>query len=370
VRIRATDAVGDERRDEDRDGQTPAAPEPTSRIDPAAPSGRPLEDPRDEPGPGTDVVEYAQYRSVGRRPPSYSPEPGAPAPSADGGALIPDSAVDGFSVGALTVRGASVKGDGHRAGGLPRQDAMALCVLGRGCAGADRDVVAVFVADGVGSALRSHLGAAAACAAAVELCVALRDDLAEALARDDRDLLLYQFVHIADATAERLRGLAAQHGIAPEAVATTLRALLVPIDRGNRLRAAFWVGDGGTFRLRGEGWESVDPGAGTAPLLAASQAGTVVHSTATAALPDGASALRAAFWCADPGETAVVCTDGLSEPLKDRDFAALLEKDWAAESAPGTVRFLWQAQNRLRSYDDDRTVVCIWERGVASLPAG
>ena len=370
MKIRATGAVGDERRTEDRDERTPTAPEPTARIDTAAPPGQPLEDPRDEPGPGPGAVEYAQYRSVGPRPPSYSPEPGAPAASADGGALIPDSAVDGFSVGALTVRGASVKGDGHRAGGLPRQDAMALCVLGRGRAGTERDVVAVFVADGVGSASHSHLGAAAACAAAVELCVAPRDEVAEALARDDRDLLLYRFVHVADGIADRLKDLAAQHGVSPRAVATTLRALLVPIDQGNRLRAAFWIGDGGTFRLRGKGWEPVDPGDGEASLLAASQAGTAVHSTATAALPDRASALRAAFWHADPGETAVVCTDGLTEPLKDREFAALLEKDWAGAPAPGTVRFLWQAQNRLRSYDDDRTVVCIWERGAASLPEG
>jgi serine/threonine protein phosphatase PrpC len=357
---------------------------------------KPLEsmsaDPRDDPEPGSDGA-FAEYRSVGRRPPSYSPEPGAPAAVADGRVLIPDSAVDGFSVGALTVRGASVKGDGHRYGGLPRQDAMALCALGSGGAANGHDLVAAFVADGVGSASHSHLGAAAACAAAVELCATHRDDLVKAMGRADRHLLLYQFVHIVDATAERLRALAAQHGLPPEAVATTLRALFVPIEQGNRFRAALWVGDGGTFRLRGRGWEPAGAGGGNGGRArhgggpadsvgdsgdraassrspASDPAGAVVHSTATAALPDGASALQAAFWRADPGETAVVCTDGLSEPLKDRGFAALLEQDWAAAQAPGTVRFLWQAQNRLRSYDDDRTVVCIWERGVPSSPAG
>jgi hypothetical protein len=41
-----------------------------------------------------------------------------------------------------------------------------------------------------------------------------------------------------------------------------------------------------------------------------------------------------------------------------RDF---LGSGWGKGAAPGPADFLWQLQYRVKSYDDDRTAVVLWE---------
>jgi serine/threonine protein phosphatase PrpC len=143
-------------------------------------------------------------------------------------------------------------------------------------------------------------------------------------------------------------------------LATTLRVALVPTS-GSRYRASFNVGDGDTYRLVGNTWESSDE-----TKSISNQAG--VHSTAVHTLPGQSEMLRFKMWQAEQGEVLVVCTDGLSNPLRDEEFAGHLAKEWFREP-PGTIRFLWQMQSRLRSYDDDRAVACVWETRPSPPPA-
>src|ERR1700760_1040742 len=83
-----------------------------------------------------------------------------PRPAA-GPTYRPDTIADGWSTGSLTVRLASVRGYQHRHRGQPRQDDVA-AVHDPGTG-----AVIFAVADGVSSAPQSHLGATAACRAAI-----------------------------------------------------------------------------------------------------------------------------------------------------------------------------------------------------------
>jgi hypothetical protein len=167
-------------------------------------------------------------------------------------------------------------------------------------------------------------------------------------------------VHVIDEAAMAITAEAVRLSRSSRELATTLRAVLVPTDPEVRARLAFSIGDGATLCLAGGAWKPVRPGIGD---------DAEVHVTATAVLPLQPEDLSVDMWTAKPGETTVVCTDGFSEPLRDVEFAALISGDWGQEEVPGVMRFLWQAQSRLRSYDDDRTVICIWERSTTS-PVG
>jgi serine/threonine protein phosphatase PrpC len=302
--------------------------------------------------------EFSRLRHVGQKPPSYSAQPsGAVDARKDvAGAVIPDTVVDGFAVAGLVVRAASIAGDSHRYGGEPRQDALAVVALGPG----NRGLVLAVVADGVGSQPHSHVGAEAACKATVAALASRADDVEAALRGGLRDRLYFEVVHVIDEVATAIGTEAARLGKPGRELATTLRAVLVPTDPEVRVRLAFSVGDGATLRLAGNAWKPVRP---------RSDDDAGVHSTATAVLPLQPQELSVDLWIADPGETTVVCTDGLSEPLRDAQFAELLSGDWSQEEVPGMMRFLWQAQSRSRTYDDDRTVICIWESSSTS-PAG
>ncbi|MFD9124466.1 protein phosphatase 2C domain-containing protein [Kitasatospora sp. NPDC059571] len=308
--------------------QPPHRPEPAVR----------LPQPPEAPGPAPHT---------GRRAPAYAPEPG---PLTDAGpdpfgTQVPDTVVDGGTVGAATVRAASVRGDAHRYHREHRQDTVLLAGIG--------ELALLVAADGVGSARFAHRGSAGACRL---LAGALRPNaelLAAALAAGDRD----GFNHIAGMAlgrvAERLADEAANAGHAPADYATTLRALLVPTDPQVHARGFFAVGDGGLFRLRAGAWASLDGAPGAGPVL----------DTSTEALPvnPGMPRIRLITDGA-PGDVLVLCTDGLAGPLaRERDVQRFLAEQWGRGSVPGLAEFLWQAQIRARTYDDDRTAVCLWE---------
>jgi serine/threonine protein phosphatase PrpC len=302
--------------------------------------------------PAEFPIEFSAYRHVGPKPPSYRPEPSAAVDACQDveGAVIPDTLVDGFTVGALIVRAASIAGDAHRYDGVPRQDALATAVLGP----PEHGLVLGVVADGVGSQRYSHVGAAAACKAAVTALVPRSGAIEAALRGGLRDRLHYELVHIADEVAAAIEAEAGRIAGSGEELATTFRAVLVPTDPKVRSRLAFSVGDGATFRLAEGGWTRIRP--------ESTDDNGQVRDNATAVLPLHSAELRVDVWAGDPGDTIVVCTDGFSNLLGEKDFASTLAEDWGIAEVPGMMRFLWQAQSRLRGYDDDRTVICIWER--------
>ncbi|WP_406372387.1 protein phosphatase 2C domain-containing protein [Streptomyces sp. NBC_00647] len=289
----------------------------------------------------------------GPKPPLYAPEPlELPSVRQDPtAALTPDMVVDGAGYGALTVRAASVRGDSHRYQGEPRQDSLAVVRLG--APGAE-GLLLLAVADGVGSAARSHVGSQEACRlAAIELD-SLSAELSEALRSGDQP----RFAVLADTAVGRVATLLAhrarEHGDDPAAYATTLRALLVPLDLRVRTRGFLAVGDGGTALLRDGAWNLslTDP----------EHDGDGMIDTRTAALPHGHRARARLLAPALPGDVLVLCTDGLSTPLAgDAGMRDFLGSGWGNGTAPAPADFLWQLQYRVKSYDDDRTAVVLWE---------
>ncbi|MEO3766121.1 protein phosphatase 2C domain-containing protein [Streptomyces sp. B8F3] len=300
------------------------------------------------------------------RPPSYPPRP-LGLPSVHDGdplaAVLPDSVVDGAELGPLTVRAASVRGDSHRWRGECRQDALGVTRLGPAAAGggagpqdfAGSDgLLLLAVADGVGSAPLSHRGAHAVVACAARQLDGAAAEWAAALRTGDGA----RFQALADeAVAAAAAELRASIDAPATAYATTFRALVVPLDPAVRVRGFLGVGDGGLFRLRDRGWWNLDH-----PATAA--AGSGVIDTRTAALPDAYQQVSARLLePSEPGDVLVLCTDGFSGPLAgEKEFREHVAEQWGhTAGVPQPSDFLWHAQTRLKSYDDDRTIICLWE---------
>ncbi|MEV6972901.1 protein phosphatase 2C domain-containing protein [Kitasatospora sp. NPDC093806] len=324
----ANDQYGDEQSGDEQYGADPSV---------AGPAVRPAS-PREQ---GTPLPH------VGRKPPAYPAEPtDIPAVGTDlFGALLPDTVVDGGRFGPVTVRAASVRGDSHRYAAECRQDAALVTRIG--------DLLLVAVADGVGSQPYSHHGSNGI----VRLLAKQVAGRAETLLAQLRAGAEAEFAmltgQIVAAAAVELAQEATQRGLPPKAYSTTLRALLVPADPDLRVRGFVAVGDGGLLRLREDEWSDLDAGDEDGALI----------STGTHCLPEAYEHVRARL-LADtlPGDLLVLCTDGLSLPvLKERELRDFLRAHWGGAEIPGLADFLWQAQVRVRSYDDDRSVVCLWE---------
>ncbi|GAA3636650.1 protein phosphatase 2C domain-containing protein [Streptomyces chitinivorans] len=292
---------------------------------------------------------------TGKRPPTYPPHPLRP-PSIRGGddfaAFSPSVLLDGATVERLTVRAASVRGDSHNWEGTCRQDAMTVTRIGP----PEAEMLLLAVADGVGSAKYSHIGSYRATRqAAVHLDREAEGIHAALCARDAVKLSALANKAIAGAVAELRDGWerTARYENRPYAdgdYATTLHVLLVPTDPRVRDRVVFGVGDGGLFVLRDTYWHHGTP------------AGEGVIDTRTEALPHAYSTVESTLLRTVPGEVLLLGTDGITNPLtqKDPEFAQRLAHAWGG-AAPSLSDFLWQAQTRAKSYDDDRTVVCVWE---------
>ncbi|MGW2784879.1 protein phosphatase 2C domain-containing protein [Streptomyces populi] len=301
---------------------------------------------------GAVPVLGAPFHS-GPKPPLYAPEPLElpPVRQDPAAALTPDMVVDGAGYGALTVRAASVRGDSHRYQGEPRQDSLAVVRLG--APGPD-GLLLLAVADGVGSAARSHVGSQEACRLAAMELEGVSAELSETVRAGDRP----GFAALVDTAVGRIATLLAhrarEHGDDPAAYATTLRALLVPLDPRVRTRGFLAVGDGGTALLRAGEWNLslTDP----------EPDGDGMIETRTAALPHGHRARALLLGPALPGDVLVLCTDGLSTPLAgDAGMRDFLGAGWGRGAVPAPADFLWQLQYRVKSYDDDRTAVVLWE---------
>ncbi|MCU7824262.1 PP2C family serine/threonine-protein phosphatase [Kitasatospora sp. DSM 101779] len=284
---------------------------------------------------------------TGARPPAYPAEPGELTEVGSDlfAAMVPDTVVDGGTVGAAAVRAVSVRGDSHRYAKECRQDSVLLVRVG--------GLAVLAVADGVGSARYSHRGSAGACRLLVSCLISQADRLTAALLAGDRNAFASCAGVVMGRVAARLQEEADKQDHAPADYATTLRALLVPTDPQHPVRGFLAVGDGGLFRLRAGHWTSLERSADEG----------AVFDTGTDALPVNFGAPVAELITDGlPGDLLVMCTDGLSNPLvKEPDVAEFLARQWGAGQVPGLTDFLWQTQIRARSYDDDRSVVCLWE---------
>ncbi|MEV1024788.1 protein phosphatase 2C domain-containing protein [Streptomyces sp. NPDC050264] len=340
----------------------PPAPEPPAPEDPAPVPPAPL------------TVPY-----VGDGPPTYDAEPTTlpPADPDDLEGLVVDTVLDGARYGTCTLRAASVRGDSARYRGEPRRDSLLTARFGSG-PGA---LILVAMATGARATPGAHRAAAEACdwiGRAVGLsCARLAEDI-RAGRRGDLKSGLHR---LTDRSLGKLRAGAAEQGLDPEEYAAGLRCLLVPADPECRTRVFFGVGAGGLFRLRDGEWQDIEPSV-------AEQSGPPLMSYGSlpaAETPDGdrltmdlgittppspyepapeppRDPFRFRASVARPGDTLLLCTAGLAEPLRgEPELCRHLARRWAGVEPPGLPAFLADAQVRVKGYADDRTAAAVWE---------
>ncbi|MDF6018010.1 protein phosphatase 2C domain-containing protein [Streptomyces sp. JH34] len=332
---------------------------------PPAPPGPPVA-PRPPVPPERPTVGH-----IGDRPPTYDAEPAAlPESGPDAlDALVPDTVLDGARYGTYTLRAASVRGDSARFRGEPRRDALLTARFGAG----DGALVLVAVAGGVRGAGKGPPAAADACrwigAAVARSHARLSDDI-RAGRRGDLKSGLHR---LTDRTYGKLRARAAELGLEPSAYTTGLRCLLLSADPECRTRVFFGIGPGGVLRLRDGAWQDLDPVVPATGGAADEQGAdgdrltmdlqvTTSPSRHAASAPPPAEPFRFRASVARPGDTLLLCGNGLAEPMRgEPELAGELARRWSTGSPPGLPAYLADIQIRTKGYADDRTGAAVWE---------
>ncbi|KKZ72987.1 protein phosphatase 2C domain-containing protein [Streptomyces showdoensis] len=365
----------------------PEAPVADGAPPPPPPAERaPAEDPppAEQPAPTLQVpAPRPRTGHVGNRPPTYDAEPTA-LPAALPGeldALVADTVLDGARYGAYTLRAASVRGDSARFRGEPRRDALLTARFGQD----EAALVLVAVAAGRRAAEHAHLAAADVCHWIAESVGRSHARLSEDIRSGRRGDLKSGLHRLTDRTYGRLRTRAAERGLEPEEYTAGLRCLLLSADPGCRTRIFFGIGTGGLFRLRDGAWQDIEPllpettagapvvGFGSpppAPPEATEEGDRLTMdlgiTTAPGPLveepPPPAEPFRFRASVARPGDTLLLASPGLAEPLRGEPaLARELAARWAGAEAPGLAAFLADTQLRVTGYADDRTGVAVWE---------
>ncbi|MBA4861671.1 protein phosphatase 2C domain-containing protein [Streptomyces sp. PSKA54] len=343
-------------------------------------------------GPESAAVSPAEppptVLHVGDGPPTYEAEPTAlpPADPDDLDDLVADTVLDGARYGSCTLRAASVRGDSARFRGEPRRDSLLTARFGTGSSA----LVLVAMATGARATPGAHRAAAEAChwigRAVGRSHVRLAEDI-RAARRGDLKSGLHR---LTDRSLGKLRASAAELGVQPEEYAATLRCLLLPADPECRTRVFFGVGAGGLFRLRDGEWQDIEPRVAEAETTGAAVVGFGSLPPGTSAdapheTPDGdrltmdlgittpptpydtppeptREPFRFRASVARPGDTLLLCTGGLAEPLRgEPGLVEHLKARWADGDPPGLAAFLADTQVRVKGYADDRTAAAVWE---------
>lgn len=350
----------------------PAPPRPA-----APPAQGPAPDLESAPAPARPHVAH-----VGDGPPTYDAEPTAlpPAQPQELDELVADTVLDGARYGTYTLRAASIRGDSARYRGQPRRDALLTARFGTG----DTALVLVAVASGARAAEGAHLAAADACRWIGGAVGRSHARLSEDIRAGRRGDLKSGLHRLTDRSLGKLRASAAELGVEPEEYTADLRCLLLSADPECRTRVFFGVGHGGLFRLRDGAWQDLEPavpeptavtgapvvGFGSPP--AETRDGdrltmdlgipTPPSPYIEAPPPPPAEAFRFRASVARPGDTLLLCSTGLAEPLRGEPaLADELAGRWAPSEPPGLAAFLADAQLRVKGYADDRTAVAVWE---------
>ncbi|MEU2831321.1 hypothetical protein ABZ667_21985 [Streptomyces lavendulae] len=292
-----------------------------------------------EEAPDTPESPYGPrpaVRHLGDRAPTYAPEPGA-LPAADPAALdflTPDTVLEGARYGTYTLRAASLRGDSARFRGEARRDLLLTARFG----GGDDGLVLVVLAGGDRASPGAREAAAELGHSVAAAVGRSRERLADDIRAGRREALLSGLQRLTDRGYGRLRARAAELGLAEEAYTAGLRGLLLPLDPACRNRVCFGAGAGGFFRLRAGHWQDLEPDGPT----------------------PGAFRFRAAV--ARPGDTLLLCSGGLADPMREEGLLAdALASRWSQAEPPGLAAFLADTQLRLKGYADDRTAAAVWE---------
>ncbi|MFE7778408.1 protein phosphatase 2C domain-containing protein [Streptomyces sp. NPDC057445] len=363
-------------------GATGAAGGPSVPAVPPRPQAAPDGPAQDAPVPPPRHGPPPRPRPghVGDRPPTYDAEPTA-LPAADPhelGELVADTVLDGARYGTYTLRAASVRGDSARYRGEPRRDALLTARFGAG----EGALLLVAVATGARATEGAHRAAADATRWIGGDVGRSHARLAEDIRAGRRGDLKSGLHRLTDRTLGKLRARAVELGSAPEEYGASLRCLLLSADPACRTRVFFGVGDGGLFRLRDGVWQDIEPpaplgttgepvvGYGSPPsetpggdrLTMDLGVPTPPSPHVDAPVPPPAEPFRFRASVARPGDTLLLCSAGLAEPLRGEPaLAAELAGRWAAQEPPGLAAYLADTQLRVKGYADDRTACAVWE---------
>ncbi|WP_327352496.1 protein phosphatase 2C domain-containing protein [Streptomyces sp. NBC_01304] len=335
--------------------------------------------PAEVPQPAVALSARPTVGYVGDGPPTYDAEPTAlPAAEPDAlDGLVADTVLDGAHYGTSTLRAASVRGDSARYRGEPRRDSLLTARFGTG----DGALILVAMATGARATPGAHRAAAEACRWIGRAVGRSHARLSEDIRAARRGDLKSGLHRLTDRSLGRLRASAAELGVEPEEyTATSLRCLLIPADAACRTRVFFGVGGGGLFRLREGEWQDIEPAPGEATGAPVVGFGSVPEQTPdgdrltmdlgipTPASPYDLAAepprepFRFRASVARPGDTLLLCTGGLAEPLRgEPELAGHLRQRWTEAEPPGLTAFLADTQLRVKGYADDRTACAIWE---------
>nr|WP_272261305.1 protein phosphatase 2C domain-containing protein [Streptomyces xanthophaeus] len=318
---------------------TPREPVPPPPAPPASVPAAPA------PAPARPEVQH-----LGDRAPTYAAEPGAlpPADPADLHALTPDTVLEGARYGSYCLRAASLRGDSARFRGEARRDFLLTARFG----GGDEALVLVVLAGGDRAAPGAAEAAAELCRTVAGAVGRSQERLSEDIRAGRRDALRSGLQRLTDRGYGRLRARAAELGLAEDAYTAGLRGLLLPVDAQCRTRVSFGAGAGGLFRLRARRWQDLEP---------AQEPSDEPSGPFEPSGPSGAD-FRFRASVAEPGDTLLLCSGGLAEPM--REEASLPEElaaRWSEPEPPGLAAFLADTQLRLKGYADDRTAAAVWE---------
>ncbi|MEU7580196.1 protein phosphatase 2C domain-containing protein [Streptomyces sp. NPDC041068] len=359
--------------------EEPRGAVPTSRgpeRSTAPPGGRPEE--AGARGPAAEGSPPAPLAYVGDGPPTYEAEPTVlPAADPDNlDDLVADTVLDGARYGSCTLRAVSVRGDSARYRGEPRRDSLLTARFGTG----GNALVLVAMATGTRATPGAHRAAAEACEWIGRAVGRSHRRLAEDIRAARRGDLKSGLHRLTDRSLGKLRAHAADLGLEPEEYAASLRCLLLPADPECRTRVFFGVGSGGLFRLRDGEWQDIEPRVadatgdavvGFGSLPAESRDGdrltmdlgiTTPPSPYEPAPEPPRDPFRFRASVARPGDTLVLCSGGLAEPLRgEPELAEHLTRRWEKSDPPGLAAFLADIQVRVKGYADDRTAAAVWE---------
>lgn len=270
---------------------------------------------------------------------------------------VPDTVIDEADYEGLAIRAASLRGDGHRFKRESRQDSFGLYEMEH----ENKRLVLTCVADGVGSRTMAHRGAGYACRLLSQTVTAHLGDLL-ATEGDGRAPgpdegcrnLGRRWEQVVGEVAAGMVGLAERESADPVELSTTLTAALVEVTPPGEpaLALVFAVGDSPAYRLKDGSLE---------PLTCPEEEGPIA-STSTNALPTDIGRVRVDALMLEPGEALMLCTDGLSGPMTAPEVSDRFLAWWGDGRIPGRTEFVWQMDFQAKSYDDDRTAVCIWGR--------
>ncbi|MGW2334228.1 protein phosphatase 2C domain-containing protein [Streptomyces sp. NPDC001685] len=345
------------------------------------PQPQPQPQPQPEREPSPPAAEGRPARApeyVGAGPPTYDPEPTAlpPADPDDLGDLVADTVLDGARYGTATLRAVSLRGDSARYRGEPRRDSLLTARFGTG----EHALLLVAMATGARATPGAHRAAAEACRWIGRAVGRSHERLARDMRAGRRGDLKSGLHRLTGRSLGRLRASAVEQRVDPEEYAATLRCLLLPADPECRTRVFFGAGAGGLFRLRDGEWQDIEP-----RVTDAAGEPVVGFGSPPAETPDGdrltmdlgiptppspyepapeppREPFRFRASVARPGDTLLLCTNGLADPLRgEPELAAHLLRRWSGSGPPGLADFLADTQVRVKGYADDRTAAAVWE---------